>query len=75
MIATIVIKLHRMKRESLTLTSKQWISLQSIATEQGALAAPGKRTGLPSWRTLIRMIADGELIVCKKETNHDKQNL
>ena len=57
------------KRESVVLTLKQWISLHSIAIEQGAFAAPGKRTGLPSWRTLLRMIAEGEIILSRKETN------
>jgi len=61
-----------MKRESLKLTIRQWLALHLIAAEHKALAAPGKRTGLPSWRTLIRMIADGDLVVCKKEQTHEQ---
>ena len=61
------------KRESIVLTLNQWISLHSIAIEQGALAAPGKRTGLPSWRTLIRMIAEGEVILSKKEQTNERK--
>lgn len=50
-------------RESVPLTRAQWRALERIATETGSLAERGDNAGNPSWRTLLRRIADGELMV------------
>lgn len=50
-------------RESIPLTRAQWGALNKIATETGSLAERGDNAGNPSWRTLLRRIADGELKV------------
>ena len=49
----------------------RWQRLEKIAAEVQATAPPGQKTGQPSWRTLIRQIADGELIISRKEQEHD----
>ena len=49
-----------MKRESLKLSAAQWAALEKVARQTKSLASTtaDKR---PSWRALMRRIADGEL--------------
>lgn len=54
------------KRESIPLTPEQWAALERIAAETNSTADRGPTTGQPSWRALLRRIADGELIVTEK---------
>ncbi len=51
-----------MKRESLKLSGDQWAALEKLArkTKSVARTTADKQ---PSWRTLIRRIADGEVKV------------
>lgn len=56
-----------MQRKSLQLTAEQWEHLQDLAGTHEALARGGPRTGEPTWRVLIRMIADGELLLLTRE--------
>lgn len=58
-------------RESLLLTPEEWARLQAIAAELGSTAPTGSSAGKPSWRTLIKDIADDTLTVTRKETDHD----
>jgi len=51
------------KRESIPLTRAQWRTLERIAAETGSTAERGDNAGNPSWRTLLRRIADGELVM------------
>lgn len=58
-------------RKSIKLSADLWHKMEFIAAEVQALAPPGQTTGQPSWRTLITEIAKGNLIVSRKEQNHD----
>jgi hypothetical protein len=51
------------ERKSIPLTPAQWASLARVAAETNSYAERGPSTGEPNWRTLLRRIADGELIV------------
>lgn len=48
-------------RKSLTLTPQQWQALEAIAASTESKATAGTTTGEPSWRALIRRIADKEI--------------
>lgn len=48
-------------RQSLKLTPVQWDALKRLAAETGSVAPTGPSAGQPSWRTLIKRIADGEI--------------
>lgn len=50
-------------RQSLPLTRAEWAALDQIAAETRSLATTSSRAGRPSWRTLLRRIAVGELVV------------
>ena len=52
-----------MKQPSLPLTQERVDALNLIAQNLDAVASRGTNIGEPSWRALIRKIADGELIV------------
>jgi len=53
---------------SLKLTREQWRRLQEIAAELNTVAPTGQRAKRPSWRTLIKDIANGAIICTRKET-------
>lgn len=61
-----------MNRRSLELTTEQWNSLESLAVDFNTVP-PTRRT--PSWRTLIKLIANGDLIVTRKEHEHENSNI
>lgn len=50
-------------RRSLPLAPDEWAALERIAAETQSLAERGSNAGIASWRTLIRRIANGELVV------------
>lgn len=52
-------------RKSLTLTPEQWQALDALAAETKSKATAGTTTGEPSWRALIRRIADKEVPILK----------
>lgn len=52
-----------MTRRSLKLSPKEWRRLQDIAVVTNSLATKGTTTGQPTWRALVRRIAQGELAV------------
>lgn len=54
-------------RQSLTLTPEQWAALDALAADLAGPAPKGRTAGSPSWRTLIRDIADGKLAVVPAE--------
>lgn len=54
-------------RKSINLSHEQWTALDAIASDLGGPATRGANIGAPSWRTLIRDIADGKLAVVRKE--------
>lgn len=47
----------------LKLTAEQWAHLTALAAATKSLAPTGTNAGQPSWRTLIKRIADGEFIL------------
>jgi hypothetical protein len=53
-----------MKRESIKLTSTQWLALTKLAakTKSVATTTTDRR---PSWRAMVRRLADGELRISK----------
>lgn len=53
------------ERKSVPLTEKEWNNLNRIATKHNCIAQGGP-IRRPSWRTLLRKIAIGELDVVKK---------
>lgn len=57
-------------RQSLELTTTQWAKLQQIAAETESVATRGPAIGEPSWRVLVRRIANGELLVSQEETRY-----
>lgn len=58
-------------RKSLELTADQWRELERLAESVEAHAPTGSTAGQPSWRTLIRLLADGQITISKKE-NHNE---
>lgn len=50
-------------RKSLELTEKQWEVLELLAEKFNACPPSGPTAGSPSWRTLIKLIAAGDLNV------------
>jgi hypothetical protein len=55
-------------QRSLLLTAKQWKALEAQAKRLGTLAPTGPRATKPSWRSLIKAIADGKIELTLKET-------
>jgi len=51
-----------MKRESIKLSEIQWVSLGRLAKKTKSVATT-TATRQPSWRAMVRRIADGELKV------------
>jgi hypothetical protein len=47
----------------LKLTAEQWAHLNALAEATNSLAPTGTKAFQPSWRTLIKRIADGEFIL------------
>jgi hypothetical protein len=56
-------------RSSLLLTPDQWAALDRLAAETGSVAPSGTRAGEPSWRSLVKRIANGEYKLVKNEKN------
>lgn len=57
-------------RRSLELTADQWRQLETLAAELVANAPTGPNAGRPSWRSLIKLLADGELSIT--DERHDE---
>ena len=49
------------QRRSLELTAAEWEVIESLAAETESIAPSGPNVGKPSWRTLIKRIADKEI--------------
>ena len=52
-------------RKSFTLTDSDWQSLDNIAADLKAFPPSGTTAGQPSWRSLIKEISRGDLIVIR----------
>ena len=49
------------ERRSLTLSPEEWAQLETLAVKYNAIATRGPNIGQPSWRALVRLIAQGQL--------------
>ena len=49
------------------LSGEAWLALEELAQATNSLAKAGKHAGKPSWRALLRRIADGELLILPRE--------
>jgi hypothetical protein len=58
---------EKMIRRSLELTPAQWQRLEDMAAALDTTAPTGSNAGKPSWRTLIKKIANGSLDISRKE--------
>ncbi len=54
------------------LSAEAWIALEELAEATDSIARTGRNVGKPSWRALIRRIADGELQVVLPEPETKK---
>jgi hypothetical protein len=63
--------LMKFERRSLELTPEQWQVLEWWAARLGATAPTGPAAGQPSWRTLIKRLADRELVIQPQPINED----
>ena len=45
------------------LPAEAWLNLEELAEATDSIAKTGRNVGQPSWRALIRRIADGDLII------------
>lgn len=52
-----------LERRSIKLNIKLWKRLDEIAKETDSISSRGITSGQPSWRTLLRRIAEGKLMV------------
>jgi hypothetical protein len=57
----------KFKRKSLELTVEQWQVLEEIAAQLKTCPPSGPTAGQPSWRSLLKAIARGELAVVVKK--------
>lgn len=53
------------RRDTAKLTHTEWAALDAIAAQVGATATTGPTAGQPSWRRLLKEIANGDLIVIR----------
>jgi len=51
------------EQRSIPLPPELWQRLDELAVETSSLARRGVNFGKPSWRTMIRRIAEGEIIL------------
>jgi len=53
------------RRESLPLTNEEWAELERLAIEFNTKAGAGTSAGKPSWRTLVKDIANGKIYLIR----------
>ena len=65
-------KSHKQQSGTFYLWPHEFAKLKEIAAQLGAIAPTGPKAGEPSWRTLIKEIARGELeVVAPADTEDD----
>jgi hypothetical protein len=57
-------------RESLILTPSEWQALSALAARFWTVPPTGPNTTEPSWRTLIKAIANGEITLKRAPSEH-----
>jgi hypothetical protein len=55
----------KLERRSTELSPVEWQALQDLAADLQALARFGATAGQPSWRTLLKQIARGEITLAR----------
>lgn len=55
------------ERRSLKLSGDEWKRLEEEAVKFGTAASTGTNFGKPSWRNLVKKIANGEIKLFEKE--------
>lgn len=55
--------LHRYHRRTIDLHEQHWALLDSLAEELGTCPEGGANRGRPSWRALVRLIAEGHYVL------------
>lgn len=53
-------------QRSLKLTAEEWATLERLAAETNSTPPTGTTAGRPSWRTLIKRIANQKLTIAKE---------
>lgn len=53
------------QRRTLDLTSEEWMALEKLAEKMKSLSLTGINAKQPSWRTLIKEIANGTITLTK----------
>ena len=56
---------RKQERRSLPLSVDEWKQLEMLAEKFDTTAPTGTSVGSPSWRSLIKAIAKGDLLVCE----------
>jgi hypothetical protein len=59
-------------RQSLTLTQEDWDQLDKLAVQFNTCPPSGVTAGKPSWRSLIKEIARGEIVLSRHETTEEE---
>ena len=54
---------HRYQRRTIDLHEHHWAILDALAEELGACPEGGANRGQPSWRALVRLIAEGHYLL------------
>lgn len=55
----------KMQRESLILSTDEWAALHILSVQFNTIPRSGPNTTTPTWRTLIKQIAQGNLVVSR----------
>ncbi len=62
-------------RKSMELTPEQWRRLDDLAAKLVAKAPTGPNAGRPSWRSLIKLLADGDLSITDERHDNEPDEL
>ncbi len=57
----------KMERRSLQLTGEEWQKLEEMAEKLNILAPTSANVGNPSWRSMIKAVAKGDLVIFDAE--------
>ena len=61
--------MQQLIRKSLELTPEQWEHLDKLAAALDATAPTGSNAGKPSWRTMIKEIANDTFDITRKDNS------
>lgn len=55
-----------LEQRNLSMTPEQWRALEEAAVQTNSRSTRGPDAYQPSWRTLIKRIADGDIVMAEK---------